>query len=67
MILLATRQDRTFKETEEQSLKLKNLINLDVLFLFLIINIVILYGLYKKKLHFKMWNVYSGPYMGSKF
>ena len=34
LILLATRQDKTFKETEEHALKLKNLINLDVLFLF---------------------------------
>ena len=34
MILLARGEDRTFKETEEHALKLKNLINLDVLFLF---------------------------------
>ena len=34
MILLAREGDRTFKKTEENVLKLKNLINVDVLFLF---------------------------------
>ena len=49
MILLARGGDRTFKKTEENVLKLKNLINVDLrcVISFFIINIVILYGLYK--------------------